>query len=151
MCFAGVNGALPRSRAGRGSVPRMNAQGWVPGEVAGLGRRVVALFIDWFASILLSRLLFSQVAYGSAESSFAILSIFALEVIVLTWLTGASFGQRIMGISVIEVTGGRLALWRVALRTVLICLVIPAVVYDPQGRGLHDRAVGSVVVRNQRR
>ncbi len=43
--------------------------------------------------------------------------------------------------------GGRLGLGRVALRTVLICLVIPAVVIDSYGRGLHDRAVGSVVVR----
>ncbi len=43
--------------------------------------------------------------------------------------------------------GSRLGLGRVALRTLLICLVIPAVVIDPSGRGLHDRAVGSVALR----
>ena len=40
-----------------------------------------------------------------------------------------------------------LGLGRAALRTLLICLVIPAVVMDSYGRGLHDRAVGSIVLR----
>ena len=73
--------------------------------------------------------------------------VFAVEVIVLTWLTGASFGQRILGLRVVSIQGGRLPLWRVAVRTLLLLLVIPAVVYDDQGRGLHDRMAGSVVMR----
>jgi hypothetical protein len=40
-----------------------------------------------------------------------------------------------------------LSLGRVVLRTLLICLVIPALVLDSDGRGLHDRAVDSVVLR----
>ena len=56
----------------------------------------------------------------------------------------AGLGRRIC---VLTVYGGRLSLWRVALRTLLICLVIPAVVYDSDGRGLHDRIVGSRVFR----
>jgi uncharacterized RDD family membrane protein YckC len=118
----------------------------IPGEVAGLGRRLAALAIDWLVSIGVSLLLFRDVAYGSLESSVAILLIFAAELILLTWLTGASFGQRILGIQVVRMDGGRLGLGRVALRTLLICLVVPAVVVDSYGRGLHDRAVGSVVV-----
>lgn len=119
----------------------------IPGEVAGLGRRLAALAIDWLVAIGVSLLLFRDVAYGSLESSVAILLIFAAELILLTWLTGASFGQRILGVQVVRADGGRLGLGRVVLRTVLICLVIPAVVIDTYGRGLHDRAVGSVVVR----
>lgn len=120
-----------------------------PIQVAGLGRRLAALAIDWLASMLITRLLFASVPYLSDEYSFAVLAVFAAEVILLTWLTGSSFGQRILGIRVVRVDGGRLGLWQVALRTVLVCLVIPAVVYDRDGRGLHDRAVGSVVVRIQ--
>jgi len=119
----------------------------IPGEVAGLGRRLAALAVDWLVSIGVSLLLFRDVEYGSLESSVAILLIFAAELILLTWLTGASFGQRILGIQVVRMDGGRLGLGRVALRTLLICLVVPAVVIDSYGRGLHDRAVGSVVVR----
>jgi hypothetical protein len=47
--------------------------------------------------------------------------------------------------------GGRLSLWRIALRTVLVCCVIPALIYDSTGRGLQDRAVGSVVIRTRGR
>ncbi|MDP1877677.1 MAG: RDD family protein [Actinomycetota bacterium] len=119
----------------------------MPGVVSGLGRRLGALCLDWLASLVITVLLFRQVAYGSTASSLATLLVFAAEVIVLTWLIGASFGQRILGLTVVRVDGSRLPLWRVALRTLLICLVIPAVVYDSDGRGLHDRAVGSVVLR----
>ena len=122
----------------------------LPGEVAGLGRRVAAIGLDWFASILLSRVIFGQLTYGSSESSFAILMIFIAEVVIFTWLMSASFGQRLLGISVVRMDGGRLSLWRVFVRTLLICLIIPAVVYDNTGRGLHDRAVGSVAIRARR-
>ena len=114
---------------------------------AWFGRRVVAFLVDWFASVLVALLVFPQFGYGTNESMLATLLIFTAEVIVLTWLTGASFGQRIVGLRVISIDGGRLPLWRVVIRTALILLVIPAVVYDAQGRGLHDRVAASVVVR----
>lgn len=121
--------------------------GRFPGPVAGFGRRLGALFIDWAVAIGMALLLFRSAAYGSAESQIATLSLFALEVILLTWLTSASFGQRILGLTVLRTDGVRLSLWRVIVRTLLICLVIPAIVLDSDGRGLHDRAVGSVVIR----
>lgn len=117
------------------------------GEIAGFGRRLAAIMIDWLAAIGVSLLLFRDVAYGSLESSVAILALFALEVIVLTWLLGGSFGQRILGLSVVRTDGSRLSLGRIVLRTLLLCLVIPALVVDSFGRGLHDRAVDSVVIR----
>lgn len=118
--------------------------------VAGLGRRLAAISIDWAVSIGIGLLLFRQFPYGSTEFSLATLAVFAFEVVALTWLTASSFGQRLLGITVVLVDGGRLSLWRVAVRTALICLVIPAVVYDAQGRGLHDRAVGSVALVRSR-
>ena len=38
-------------------------------------------------------------------------------------------------------------LLRAAARTALLLLVVPAVVQDGDGRGLHDRAAGTVIVR----
>ena len=84
--------------------------------------------------------------YSQAAFHVATLAIFALEIIVFTWLTGSSFGQRILGIAVVSETGGRLPLWKIIVRTALICIVIPALVYDSQRRGLQDLAVGSRVV-----
>jgi uncharacterized RDD family membrane protein YckC len=116
-----------------------------PGVPAGLGRRAGAIALDWLVALLLARLI-PGAEYGSSDSALATLAIFALEIIVLTWLTGSSFGQRILGIAVVSETGGRLSLWRIIVRTLLICIVIPALVYDSQRRGLQDLAVGSRVV-----
>ena len=115
-----------------------------PGSMATLGRRVVGLFIDWFAAMIISRAL-----VGTPETtleSFSTLGIFAVEVTILTWLWGSSFGQRIVGLRVVGRTR-RLGFVTALLRTVLICIVIPAVITDADGRGLHDRAVDSVVIR----
>lgn len=115
-----------------------------PGSMASLGRRVVALFIDWIAALIISRAL-----VGDPEStlqSFATLGIFALQVAILTWLSQSSFGQRLVGIRVVGRTR-RLGLGASSLRTVLICLVLPPLIWDADGRGLHDRAVDSLVLR----
>ena len=116
-----------------------------PGRTAGLGRRAAAIALDWLVALLLARLI-PGAEYGSGDYALATLAIFAFEIIVLTWLTGSSFGQRILGIAVVSENGGRLSLWRIIVRTALICIVIPALVYDSQRRGLQDLAVGSRVV-----
>lgn len=125
---------------------RLGLPGAGPGALAGTGRRVVALCLDWFAATLIVRAVFPTAPYGSTESALLVLAVFALEVTLLTWVGGASFGQRLVGIMVVR-RAGRLSLPRSLLRTLLICLVIPAVIWDADGRGLHDRAVDSAVVR----
>ncbi len=116
----------------------------LPGEVATLVRRAAALVIDWFVCLLVAKLVAPALELG--EAPFLPLAIFFIEITLLTWLMAASFGQRVLGIEVIGLDGQRLMLWRIAVRTLLICLVIPAVIYDSEGRGLHDRAVGSVAI-----
>lgn len=119
-----------------------------PGEPrAWIGRRIVGFSIDWIASSLIVLLLFPEYPYGSVQAWVPTAIVFIVEASVLTWLTGSSFGQRISGLGVASVDGGRLPLWRALLRNFLICLVIPAVVYDNQGRGLHDRLAGTYVVK----
>ena len=114
---------------------------------AGFGRRLAALTIDWFASLGIAVLVFRQYAYGSGDSMIATVAIFYLEIVFFTFLLGASFGQKILGLRVVNMQGGRLAAWRIAARTFLILLVIPALVIDSDGRGLQDRLTGSQVVR----
>jgi len=130
--------------------PPIPAESALPGPVVGFGRRLGAICIDWAVALGMTLLLFRGAADGSAESQIATLSLFALEVILLTWLSSASFGQRVLGMQVLRTSGARLSLGRVVLRTLMICLVIPAVIIDSNGRGLHDRAVDSVVVRVSR-
>jgi uncharacterized RDD family membrane protein YckC len=118
---------------------------------ASLGRRVIALAIDWIASTGVVLVFLGAAAYLTTEGSLTILGVFYLEIVLLTWLLMGSFGQLIVGLRVVDLAGQRLAFWRIAVRTALICLVIPAVVQDNQGRGLHDRLVGSIVIASRQR
>jgi uncharacterized RDD family membrane protein YckC len=115
---------------------------------ASVARRLGALAIDWFASLGIAVLVFREFAFGTPQSMLATTSIFFVEIVFFTYVLGSSFGQKLLGMRVVNnLTGGRLSLWRVPLRTLLIILVIPALVMDPDGRGLHDRIVGSRVIR----
>ena len=132
--------------AARGAGLGLPAQG--PGSLAGLGRRLAALAVDWFAAILVTGLVGrGHLRYGTPTFSLATLGVFALEVFVLTWLAGGSFGQQLVGLRVVALDGRRLPAWRALVRTVLLCLAVPPLVWDRDGRGLHDRAVDTAVLR----
>jgi len=117
-----------------------------PGSIPNVGRRVVALLLDWFAAILVTLLIFPGLTYGESDFSLAVLGVFAFEVWILTWLTGSSFGQRLLRLQVVAVRGKRLGAISTAVRTALICLVIPPLVWDQDTRGLQDKAARSVCV-----
>ena len=85
--------------------------------------------------------------WESNSSSWWNLLAFFIEVSVLTGLLGYSIGQRIVGVKIVRTDGGQLDPLRAALRTALICVIIPPLVNDERQRGLHDRAVGSIAVR----
>lgn len=120
-----------------------------PGAVAGWGRRIVAIVIDWMLSTLAASAFTGRSVLTPAEGvdRWLPLAIFAAEVYVLTVTLGGSAGQLVMRIHVQRLGGGRLDPVRTLLRTLLTLLVIPAVVYNRDQRGLHDLAADSVVVR----
>lgn len=115
-----------------------------PGSIAPVSRRVIALIIDWVTAMLVASFF---AGYGSDSYALLTLAIFAGQTTMLQWLMGSSFGQRILSIGVVRVDGGRLGILPLLLRTALICLVIPPLVWDRDGRGLHDRAARTVCVR----
>ena len=116
---------------------------------AGYGRRLLAISIDWVL-VLLSSSLFVPLVSSSMDSLLTRLSVFILEVGLLTSLGGASAGQRIVGIKVVTYPDHLFVKpLPVFLRTFLIALVVPAVVTDREGRGLHDRITQTVVVRTR--
>ena len=120
-----------------------------PGSLASLGRRLAALGVDWAAANLVTAFVVAgRFPYGTPAFNLIALGIFAVEVFVLTWLAGASFGQRLLHIGVVSLDRGRVPCPRALLRTVLICLAVPALIWDRDGRGLHDRAnLTAVIVR----
>jgi len=111
---------------------------------ATLLRRVIALIIDWTMSRLIASLIGPYLFF---DSDFNTLLIFYLEVTLFTTLFQASAGQRIMGVKVLSYPDQtRISAKKVALRTLLICMVLPAV-FTKDGRALHDHFTNSQTVR----
>lgn len=125
-----------------------------PGSVAGWGRRIAALFVDWLiAGLIASAIVSKPVWAGGNDLSTAQLVTFFAMTAILTGLGGATIGHRLLGLRVIPTKQGgtgyaaQVGLLGGAIRALLICLVIPAVIYDRDRRGLHDKAANTVVVR----
>ncbi|MEU5021802.1 RDD family protein [Streptomyces angustmyceticus] len=116
-----------------------------PGSIARPGRRFAALFLDWALCMLIA---FGLLSGGRAQaaSNWALL-VFAVLGVLTVGTVGFTPGKRLLGLRVIAEGGGRLSLPRVVLRTVLLVVIIPAVVWDRDGRGLHDRLSRAVQVR----
>jgi uncharacterized RDD family membrane protein YckC len=117
-------------------------------ETASWARRLVALFLDGLACVGVTILVLGPTGWSeNSWSSAYTLVIFVLENALFTALLGGSFGQMLTGLRVVRLNGQRLDAARALLRAVLIALVIPPLVFQPDGRGLHDLAVGSMVIR----
>ena len=116
-----------------------------PGSVAPLGRRFGALFIDWAVCMLIA---YGLLARGDqqAAGNWA-LGVFLVMSLLTVGTVGSTPGKRILGLRVIGEDGGRLGVVRVVVRSVLLLLVIPAIVWDRDSRGLHDRLARAVQVR----
>ena len=118
-----------------------------PGSLARFGRRLAAVFVDWTMCQLVAYAGFGVTLGQGSGGSWAPLGIFAVENLVLLLTLGSTFGQRLLGIQLVSLGGGRAGVGRVLLRTVLLCLAVPALVWDRDQRGLHDKAAKTVLVR----
>lgn len=105
-----------------------------------LGRRILALVVDWALAMAISAGFF-------ASSPLATLLIFA----VMTWLLittlGSTIGHTVTSLRVRSVLGGAAGPLQALIRTVCLCLVVPAVIWGQDGRGLHDVWAGTVIGR----
>ncbi|WP_410538836.1 RDD family protein [Streptomyces sp. KL2] len=116
-----------------------------PGSIAPLGRRFGAIFVDWGLCMLIAYGLLTGGDLGSA-GNWALL-VFAVLGVLTVGTVGSTPGKRLLGLRVVSVGGGRLTLPRAVVRTALLALAVPALVWDRDSRGLHDRLSGAVQVR----
>jgi hypothetical protein len=113
-----------------------------PRSIGRFGRRLGALALDWGMSYGIAFAFF-----GPSPDGFAILVIFGVLQIVVMLIANGSIGHLVFGLRVVPVVPGYLGAWRPFVRTILLMLFIPAVIYDRDQRGLHDRWCGTVLVR----
>ncbi len=111
-----------------------------PGSVARPGRRIAAICIDLALCAVISWVFF----FGE---QFASITIFAIEQILFLVTLGGGVGHLVMGLRLVTLQGAHCGVWRPVLRTALLCLLIPALVWDRDQRGLHDVFSGTVLVR----
>ncbi|MFI8290820.1 RDD family protein [Streptomyces sp. ms191] len=116
-----------------------------PGSIARPGRRIGALVVDWALCMLIAYGLVTH-GYNQATGNWALVILLVLSVLTVGTI-GSTPGKKIFGLRVASVNGGRLGAIRVVIRSVLVCLAIPALIWDRDGRGLHDRLAGAVQVR----
>jgi uncharacterized RDD family membrane protein YckC len=102
----------------------------------------LAIVIDWLPCSLAAQLLTSNPAFSA-------LALFAAVTALSIGVAGRTVGHTVAGLRVALLDGRRAGLAAAVIRTVLLCLLIPPVVYNTAGRGLHDRAAGTIVLRTR--
>jgi len=112
-------------------------------EVASFGRRLIALLIDWAICTLVASFLVDSLSADPWPQ----LGVFVLAHAFFVGLFGQTVGMALVRIRCVSMAdGGAIGIPKALLRGVLLALIIPAVISDGDGRGLHDRAAGSVMV-----
>ncbi|WP_189714298.1 RDD family protein [Streptomyces phaeofaciens] len=116
-----------------------------PGSIARPGRRLGALAVDWGLCLLIAYSLITD-GYTPATSNWTLL-VFLVTSLLTVSTVGFTPGKRLFGLRVVSAETGTVSPLRSAARSVLLCLAIPALVWDRDGRGLHDRLARTVEVR----
>lgn len=123
-------------------------------QTASWTRRFLALLVDWFACSLVVIAIFGPDALAQGNpKAFYVHLVFLIESTLFNTLLAGSFGKLVTGLRVVRVdkdmnpVPAPVTLLGGLLRTFLILLVVPPLVFKPDGRGLHDLATGTATVR----
>jgi uncharacterized RDD family membrane protein YckC len=114
------------------------------GSVASMGVRILAFLIDLAVSFGVAWL-FTQPELPRNWS----LLVWAAMTVMAVGSFGFTPGQAAVGIRVAPIDGRTfVGLWAVP-RTVLTFVIVPPLLQDADGRGLHDRICRTVVIRSR--
>ena len=128
----------PTTPAGRPLIP--DTASWL--------QRVGALALDWAASSLVAAFVLG--GFDGKAYTWLPLVVFWVQSSVGVALTGGSFGQSLLRLNVRRLDGHPLTLLAALERQLLVCLVIPPLVFRSDGRGLHDILTDSAVYARRR-
>ncbi|MEO9139179.1 MAG: RDD family protein [Jatrophihabitans sp.] len=122
------------------------------GSLATGGPRFGAFVVDALASGLIAALFVSR-GHGSGgltgtlPGSWSLIP-FVIDYVVGSLVAGRTLGMYLFGLRLVRVdTSAPVDPRRIAIRTLLLVLLVPALVFDRDGRGLHDRFSDTAVVK----
>ena len=115
------------------------------------GRRALGITIDWLAAYAVSLGFFAgsgTLLERSRGIGGTVLLVMVLEYLVLVTLGGSSFGHRIVGLKVVRFSDGQAARpLQVLVRTLLMVIIITAITFDENGRGINERLSNTVLIQ----
>ena len=126
------------------------------GSLSTTGQRLLAFIVDALASGLIAALFVETVHHGHRQDvasrlpgSWSLIPL-AIDYVLGMLLAGQTLGMRLFGLRIIRVDDPDQAVnpWRAVVRTILLFLLVPAVIWDKDGRGLHDRFSDTAVVHS---
>jgi uncharacterized RDD family membrane protein YckC len=121
------------------------------GSLAPTGTRALALLVDCVASGLIASLFVRRSDLHGAAShlpgSWSLIPL-AIDYLLGLILGGQTLGMHLFGLRVVRVDRDLpQSPLLVLMRTAMLFALIPAVIVDKDGRGLHDRLTGTAAVR----
>jgi uncharacterized RDD family membrane protein YckC len=112
---------------------------------------MLGITLDWLAAYAISLGFFAgggTFLERSRGLGGTVLLVMAIEYLVLVTFGGASFGHRIVGLKVVRFSdGGAVTPIQAFIRTVLMVVVITAITFDENGRGINERLSNTVLVK----
>lgn len=120
------------------------------GSLTTTGPRLGAFLADAIASSLVAALFVHHNGPSFADKlpgSWSLIPL-AVDYVLGCLVAGRTIGMYLFGLRLVRVQHAKsLDAGTLVIRTVLLFLFVPALIFDRDGRGLHDRATDTAVVR----
>ena len=112
------------------------------------GRRMLGVLIDWLMSYAIAIGFF--VEFGEPSMEAVVFLIFTAQYLLFAALGGATPGHRVVGLKIVRFSDGAMPTPLQALiRTGLLVLIVTAITFDHNGRGINERLSNTVLVRTR--
>ncbi len=112
------------------------------------GRRMLGVLIDWLMSYAIAVGFF--VEFGEPSMGAVVFLIFTAQYLLFAALGGATPGHRVVGLKIVRFSDGQMPTPLQALiRTGLLVLIVTAITFDQNGRGINERLSNTVLVRTR--
>jgi len=112
------------------------------------GRRMLGVLIDWLMSYAIAIGFF--VEFGEPSMGAVVFLIFTAQYLLFAALGGATPGHRVVGLKIVRFSDGAMPTPLQALiRTGLLVLIVTAITFDHNGRGINERLSNTVLIRTR--